>query len=370
MNNPPENPVAEDGPPYRLTGMTRPELEMLVAQWDERPFRARQIWSWLYVKLAAEVAGMTDLSKPFRQQLAGWCQPMRPTVVDHHLSRDGTEKWLLAFGDGARVETVFIPEPDRGTLCVSSQVGCSLSCPFCHTGTQRLSRNLLAAEIVEQVTFARADLNTRSKRVTNVVLMGMGEPLYNYDAVAQAVRILLDGNGLAIGTRKITLSTAGVASNLVRVGRELGVNLAVSLHSVRDEVRNRLVPLNRKYNLAALRRAALSYPLKGGRRITWEYVLLDGINDRPEDARELVTWLRGVPSKVNLIPFNPWPGTPFSPSPRPVIERFQEIVGNAGLVTVIRESRGTDIAAACGQLKGERNQPAIAGEKPTGARDP
>ena len=340
--------------PIRLTGLTRTELEALMARWGERPFRARQLWSWLHVKLAADVAAMSDLSRPFRARLEAGTWPLRPRVVAERRSADGTRKWLLAFHDGAQVETVFIPEVDRGTLCVSSQVGCSLACPFCHTGTQPLTRNLEAAEIVEQVTFARALLAAEGIRLTNVVLMGMGEPLYNYDNVVRALRIILDGNGLAIGTRKITLSTAGVAPRLPQVGHDLGVNLAISLHSVRDAVRDRLVPLNKKYNLDALRRAVRDYPLKGGRRITWEYVLLQGVNDADDDARALVNWLGGIPSKVNLLPYNPWPGSPFTPSSAERILRFQEIVGGSGLVTVVRDSRGADIEAACGQLKGIR----------------
>lgn len=335
----------------RLTGLTREELTALVAEWGERPFRAKQLWSWLYVKLARDVEAMTDLKKEFRHRLADFCPTLAPRARAHQCSQDGTEKWLLEFSDGAQVETVFIPEQDRGTLCVSSQVGCSLACPFCHTGTQALRRNLETFEIVEQVTFARAELALRGQRVTNVVFMGMGEPLYNYEAVLKAVLILLDGTGLAIGTRKITLSTAGVASKLARVGWDMGINLAISLHSVRDTVRNQLVPLNLKYNLKALRQAIHTYPLKGGRRITWEYLLLDGINDSVQDAQELVDFLHGIPSKVNLIPFNPWLGAPFKPSPLETMRRFQEVVGCAGLVAVMRDSRGGDIAAACGQLR-------------------
>jgi 23S rRNA (adenine2503-C2)-methyltransferase len=339
----------------RLTSMSRDELDALLLQWGERPFRAKQLWSWLYVKLAAEVSEMTDLSKLFRAKLEAVCEPLRPSVESRQLSSDGTEKWLLSFNDSQQIETVYIPEEDRGTLCVSSQVGCSLSCPFCHTGTQKLVRNLTTSEIVEQVTFARSEVQAKGQRLTNIVLMGMGEPLYNYAAVVKAVRIILDGSGLAIGTRKITLSTSGVVPQMVKVGYDLGINLAISLHSVRDEVRDRLVPLNKKYNLAALRQGAKDYPLKSNRSITWEYVMLDGINDSAEDAKELVRYLKGIPSKVNLIPFNPWPGTIYKPSSKQKIEEFQNIVGKTGLVTVIRERRGEDILAACGQLKGDRS---------------
>ena len=338
----------------RLTGLTQEELSnLVVSEWEERPYRAKQLWSWLYVKLADHVEGMTDLKKEFRSRLATFCPTLKPQVVTHQISQDGTEKWLLALSDGAQIECVFIPEAERGTLCVSSQVGCSLACTFCHTGTQKLLRNLEAFEIVEQVTFARRELASRGHRLTNVVFMGMGEPLYNYEALVKATRILLDGNGLAIGTRKITLSTAGVVPRLLQVGWALGINLAISLHSVRDAVRNQLIPINQKYNLDALRKAILAYPLKGNRRITWEYVLLNGINDSPQDARELVEFLRGIPSKVNLIHFNPWLGAPYTPSPKETMLRFQEIVSQGGLVAVIRDSRGADIAAACGQLRAE-----------------
>ncbi|MBF0446856.1 MAG: 23S rRNA (adenine(2503)-C(2))-methyltransferase RlmN [Magnetococcales bacterium] len=338
----------------RLTGLSRAELEQMLLEWDERPFRVKQLWSWLYVKLASEVGEMTDLSKVFRARLEGICQSLRPTVLSRQLSRDGTEKWLLSFADGQQIETVFIPEEGRGTLCVSSQVGCSLSCPFCHTGTQPLSRNLTTSEIVEQVTFARSQVEARGERLTNVVLMGMGEPLYNYDAVVKAVHIIMDGAGLGIGTRKVTLSTSGVVPKMVQAGYDLGVNLAISLHSVRNEVRDVLVPINKKYNLAALRKGAREYPLKGNRTITWEYVLLDGVNDSERDAEDLVRYLKGIPSKVNLIPFNPWPGTAYRATPRERINLFQNVLCNSGLVTVVRERRGEDILAACGQLKGSR----------------
>ncbi|MBF0176087.1 MAG: 23S rRNA (adenine(2503)-C(2))-methyltransferase RlmN [Magnetococcales bacterium] len=338
--------------PVRLTGLSRAELSELVSGWGEKPYRVRQLWSWLYVRLASEWDAMTDLSKDFRSHLAASCGPLRPRPVEHQVARDGTEKWLLELADGQVIETVFIPEEGRGTLCISSQAGCTLNCPFCHTGAQGFARNLTTSEIVEQVLLCRQELATRDQRLTNIVLMGMGEPLYNYDAVAKALRILMDDSGVAIGTRKITLSTAGVAPRLHDVGHDLGVNLAISLHAVRDALRDELVPLNRKYDLAALRRALQDYPLKGSRRITWEYVLLADVNDSPEDAREMARYLRGIPSKINLIPFNPWQGSPYLPATPAAISRFQDILHAAGYVTVIRESRGADIAAACGQLKG------------------
>jgi 23S rRNA (adenine2503-C2)-methyltransferase len=335
-----------------LTGLTREALIAWMAEWGERPFRGHQIWSWLYVKLASGVQEMTDVSKVCRTRLEARVLPWRPEVAAHRISQDGTEKWLLRLADGQIIETVFIPEAERGTLCISCQVGCTLSCPFCHTGAQGFARNLSAAEIVEQVLLVRAALAPAGQRITNVVFMGMGEPLYNADAVIQAARILMDPHGLAIGTRKLTVSTAGVVPQLDRVGRELGVNLAISLHSASDAIRDQLVPLNRKYNLAALKAAVEAYPLKNRRRITWEYVLLDGVNDTDADARQLARYLRGIPSKINLIPFNPWPGSPFVPTPGERVVRFQEILCQGGYVTVIRDERGADINAACGQLKG------------------
>ncbi|OSM02097.1 23S rRNA (adenine(2503)-C(2))-methyltransferase RlmN [Magnetofaba australis] len=338
--------------PVSLHALTRQEMADLFVSWGEKPYRAKQVWSWLYVRLAESVEEMSDLSKTFRAQLEAVAEPLRPAVSEHRVSQDGTEKWLLALADGQQIETVYIPEEGRGTLCVSSQVGCTLSCPFCHTGAQGFARNLTTAEIVQQAVFARAELAKRDKKLTNIVLMGMGEPLYNYDNVTQACRIITDDAGLGIGTRKLTLSTAGLVPKMVQAGHDLGVNMAVSLHAVRDELRDELVPINRKYNLAALRQGALDYPLKSGRRITWEYVILDGVNDSDADAHLFAHFLRGIPSKINLIPFNPWPGVPYAPSPRARILAFQHILHEAGFVTVIRDSRGEDILAACGQLKG------------------
>jgi 23S rRNA (adenine2503-C2)-methyltransferase len=272
-------------------------------------------------------------------------------------SIDGTAKWLLRLGDGREVESVFIPEEDRGTLCVSSQVGCTLSCRFCHTGTQRLVRNLQAGEIVGQILLARDALGdwqgpTQERRLTNLVLMGMGEPLYNFDAVARAMRIAMDGEGLGLSRRRITLSTAGVVPMMRRCGAELGVNLAVSLHAVTDELRNEIVPLNKKYPLAELIQACRDYPgVNNARRITFEYVMLKGVNDSPADARELLRLIRGIPAKLNLIPFNPWPGSPYDCSTPEAIARFAEIVMAAGYPSPVRTPRGQDIMAACGQLK-------------------
>lgn len=337
----------------RLTDLSREELTELVAAWGEKPYRAHQLWSWLYVRLAPTPESMSDLPKPFRQRLMEQAKPWLPQVRDHRLSSDGTEKWLLALEDGQCVETVHIPDQERGTLCISTQAGCALNCAFCHTGQQGFARNLTTGEIVGQVVLARAAVEAAGRKLTNVVMMGMGEPLYNFAAVAKAAKILMDGNGLAFGTRKLTLSTAGVVPVLHEVARELACNLAISLHAVRDEVRDILVPLNRKFPLAALRQAALSYPLKANRRIFWEYVLLRGVNDTPADARNLIRFLHGIPSKVNLIPFNPWPGSAYEAPEEQTALDFQEILRQAGLVAILRESRGKDIAAACGQLKGE-----------------
>src|SRR5246500_4041518 len=329
----------------------------------QRRMRVRQLWNWLYVRGAQSFDEMTSVSKDLRATLAQHYTLARPDVVAEQVSVDGTRKWLLRLpGEhpGERpheVECVYIPEADRGTLCVSSQVGCTLSCTFCHTGTQRLVRNLTAAEIVAQVMVARDYLgewpSPRSDRqVTNIVLMGMGEPLFNYDNVAEALRIIMDPEGLAISRRKITLSTAGVVPAIRRCGAEIGVNLAVSLHAVRDDIRDRLVPLNRKYPIAELLDACRSYPgASNARRITFEYVMLKGVNDSPADARALVRLLAGIPAKVNLIPFNPWPGASYECSADAAVEAFSDIVFAAGYSAPVRTPRGRDILAACGQLK-------------------
>jgi 23S rRNA (adenine2503-C2)-methyltransferase len=283
----------------------------------------------------------------------------RPAVSRALASLDGTQKWLLRFSDGQEVESVHIPEEDRGTLCVSSQVGCTLTCKFCHTGTQRLVRNLEAAEIVGQVMIARDALGewpspAEDRQITNIVMMGMGEPLYNFDNVAKALKIVMDHEGLSISRRKITLSTAGVVPMIRRCGAELGVNLAISLHAVSDELRDVLVPLNKKYPIAELLDACRTYPgSSNARRITFEYVMLKGVNDTPAEARELVRLLAGIPAKVNLIPFNPWPGAPFECSSDAAIAAFADIVNAAGYSSPVRTPRGRDILAACGQLKSE-----------------
>ena len=347
-------------PPRRnLVGLGRAELADEMAALGAEPFRARQLWHWIYHRGVTDFAAMTSLAKPFRERLAERYELRRPQIATALASRDGTRKWLLRFDDGQEVETVHIPESDRGTLCVSSQVGCTLTCTFCHTGTQRLVRNLSAAEIVAQVMVARDALGEwpspkDDRMLTNIVLMGMGEPLYNYENVAAALKTVLDPEGLAISRRKITLSTSGVVPMIARCGAELGVNLAISLHAVTDELRNKLVPLNKKYPIGELLDACRNYPgSSNARRITFEYVMLKGINDSPAEARELVRLLKGIPAKVNLIPFNPWPGAPYECSDDAAIAAFSDIVFNAGYSAPVRTPRGRDILAACGQLKSE-----------------
>ena len=325
----------------------------------EAAMRARQLGNWIYVHGARDFERMTNLARPFRSFMAERFDLARPEIVTEQISNDGTRKWLLRTGPGIEFETVFIPEPGRGTLCVSSQVGCTLNCRFCHTGTQKLVRNLTAAEIVGQVMIARDSLDDwpstgEQRRLTNVVMMGMGEPLYNFDNVKAALAIVADGDGLAISKRRITLSTAGVVPMIARAGAEIGSALAISLHAVRDELRDVLVPLNRKYPIAELMAAARAYPgLSNARRITFEYAMLRDVNDSPADARALVRLLSGIPSKINLIPFNPWPGAPYECSSWERIEKFAEIVNRAGYASPVRTPRGRDIMAACGQLRSE-----------------
>ena len=321
--------------------------------------RTRQLWNWIYVHGAREFGAMTNLAKDFRAEMAARFVLERPQVVTEQISNDGTRKWLLRTDPGIEFETVFIPEPGRGTLCISSQVGCTLNCRFCHTGTQKLVRNLTPEEIIGQVMIAREALGDwpstkENRRVTNVVLMGMGEPLYNFDNVKQAMALVSDGDGLAFSKRRVTLSTAGVVPMIARAGHEIGCSLAISLHSARDEIRDVIVPINKKYPLKELLEACRSYPgVSNARRITFEYVMLKGVNDSLADARELVRAIRGIPAKINLIPFNPWPGAPYECSDWEQIEKFAEIVNRAGYASPVRTPRGRDIMAACGQLKSE-----------------
>jgi len=340
-----------------LVGQTREELAATVADLGEKTFRAKQLWHWIYYRGETDFAKMTTLAKSFRETLAASCEIRRPEVVTAQLSTDGTRKWLLRGKDGNEFESVYIPEEDRGALCVSSQVGCTLTCAFCHTGTQKLVRNLAAAEIVGQLmvardTYAEWPSPPEGRMLTNIVMMGMGEPLYNYDAVAKALTIAMDGEGLAMSRRRITLSTSGVVPMIERVGEELGVGLAISLHATNNELRDVLVPINKKYPIAELLAACRAYPgSSNARRITFEYVMLKGINDSPADARALVKLLAGIHAKVNLIPFNKWPGSDYECSEPDVIEKFADILNNAGYSSPVRTPRGRDIMAACGQLK-------------------
>jgi 23S rRNA (adenine2503-C2)-methyltransferase len=375
ISNLPERYIQNDRRPT-LVGLSREELAEMMARIGvaekQRKMRARQLWHWIYNKGFTSFDLMTDISKEVRAKLEESFCVDRPEIVSEQKSSDGTMKWLLRLAPDERgqrheIETVYIPEEDRGTLCISSQVGCTLTCSFCHTGTQALVRNLTAGEIVGQIMLARDrikdwpdDLAANPKPplsgryITNVVLMGMGEPLYNFDNVKQAMQIASDGEGMSLSKRRITLSTAGVVPEIVRAGVEIGTSLAISLHGTTDEIRNKLVPLNKKYPIAELLKACASYPLaSNARRITFEYVMLKGINDTKEDARRLVRLLAGLPAKVNLIPFNPWPGSPYECSEWDVIEVFAEILNNAGYASPVRTPRGRDIMAACGQLKSD-----------------
>lgn len=342
-----------------IVGLTLQELKDNLAQHGFETFRASQIWGWVYKKGATDFSQMKNISKPQQQKLAEIFTLARPQLAKNLTSFDNTRKWLLEFEDKNRVETVFIPEENRGALCVSSQVGCTLSCTFCHTGTMKLVRNLSAKEIIEQVLIARDELQEWDKRregclFTNIVMMGMGEPLYNYDQVAKALKIIMDSHGIAISKRKITLSTSGVVPAIRKCGEELGVNLAISLHAVRDELRDEIVPLNKKYPIAELLQACRDYPAaNNARRITFEYVMLKDVNDSDADARELCRLLKGIPAKVNLIPWNPWPGAPYETSSRNRIMAFSRIVNDAGFSSPVRATRGQDIGAACGQLKSD-----------------
>lgn len=358
-----------------LVGMTRAELAEAVIAAGVEPrqakMRVQQLWHWIYLRGVDSFDGMTNISKDLRVRLAEYYSIQRPEVVSEQISVDGTRKWLVRFpprgaGRPVEIETVYIPEEGRGTLCISSQVGCTLTCSFCHTGTQKLVRNLTAEEIVSQILVARERLGDFPERstpqgaivpregrfVSNIVMMGMGEPLYNFDHVKAALEIATDGDGLALSKRRVTLSTSGVVPNIARAGAEMGVMLAVSLHATRDDLRDELVPLNRKYPIAELLDACRAYPaLSNARRITFEYVMLKGVNDRPADARELVRLLKGIPAKINLIPFNPWPGSKYQCSDWDTIETFADVVNRAGYASPIRTPRGRDILAACGQLK-------------------
>jgi 23S rRNA (adenine2503-C2)-methyltransferase len=363
-----------------LAGLTRAELieALRVLELPERELRMRaaQLWHWIYFRGASDFGSMLNISKAMRERLDAAFSLDLPEIVEEQVSTDGTRKWLLRLAQTsvtdrpAEVECVYIPESDRGTLCVSSQVGCTLNCSFCHTGTQKLVRNLTAQEIVGQLMVARRRLGDFPglerptdglvpsgegvRAVSNIVFMGMGEPLYNLENVEAAIDIMADGDGLSVSKRRITVSTSGVVPQIGRLGAECGPMLAISLHAVRDELRDELVPLNKKYPLKELLQACRDYPgASNARRITFEYVMLKGVNDSAKEARELVRLLKGVPAKINLIPFNPWPGAPYECSDWETIERFSDIVFNAGYASPVRTPRGRDILAACGQLKSE-----------------
>jgi 23S rRNA (adenine2503-C2)-methyltransferase len=369
-----------------LVGMTRGQLgaALQAIEVPEREIRMRvgQLWQWIYFQGVTDFDRMSNVSKALRTKLSAAYTLERPEVVTEQVSSDGTRKWLIrmppAPGDrlvggrtvGAEIECVYIPESDRGTLCVSSQVGCTLNCSFCHTGTQKLVRNLSSQEIVQQLVVARDRLGDFPgltpptnglipsgegvRAVSNIVFMGMGEPLYNLDNVTDALGVLSDGEGLSLSKRRITVSTSGVVPDIPELGSRTGAMLAISLHAVRDDLRDKLVPLNKKYPISELLQACRSYPgLSNARRITFEYVMLKGVNDTPGDARELVRLLKGIPAKINLIPFNPWPGSQYECSDWDTIEKFSDIVFNAGYASPVRTPRGRDILAACGQLKSE-----------------
>jgi 23S rRNA (adenine2503-C2)-methyltransferase len=337
----------------------RAALEAAGMENKQARLRAKQLWHWIYNRGATDFCAMTDIAKTMHPWLAEHFVIGRPEVVEAQVSTDGTRKWLLRSDDGQDYEMVFIPDADRGTLCVSSQVGCTLNCRFCHTGTMRLVRNLTAGEIVSQVMLARDALGEwpsqpEGRLLTNIVMMGMGEPLYNFENVRDALKLVMDGDGLALSKRRITLSTSGVVPMMARAGAEIGVNLAVSLHAVTKEIRDEIVPINRKYGIEELLDACANYPgANNARRITFEYVMLKGKNDSDEDARELVRLLKKykLPAKVNLIPFNPWPGAPYDTSEPERVARFSDIIFKAGISAPIRQPRGRDIMAACGQLK-------------------
>ncbi len=344
-----------------LVGLSRAELAAEMAEIGEAPFRTKQLWHWIYNRGETDFSRMSTIAKPLQAKLAEQFIVGRPEAAVVQTSEDATKKFLFRFRDGQEAETVYIPDrqEDRGAVCISSQVGCTLSCRFCHTGTQALVRNLGAAEIVGQFMAARdsygewpSPRGETPRLLSTIVLMGMGEPLYNYENVARAMTIVMDGEGIALSRRRITLSTSGVVPMMDRAGAELGVNLAVSLHAVRDELRDEIVPLNRKYPIAEVIAACRRYPAaSNARRITFEYVMLKGINDSPADAHELIRLIAGIPAKVNLIPFNPWPGSPYETSTAAAIDRFANIVMDAGFSSPVRTPRGRDILAACGQLR-------------------
>ena len=344
-----------------LVGLTKKEVKDSLRKLDipdqQLNMRVNQIWGWVYNKGINSIDEMTTLSIDLREELKKYHNLERPQISDEQISKDGTKKWLLKFNDGSEVETVFIPDDERGTLCVSSQVGCTLNCTFCHTGTQRLVRNLTSQEIVSQIIIAKDSLSEwrqEPRQITNIVMMGMGEPLYNFESVRDGILTMSDDAGLSISKRKITLSTSGIVPKIKMAGDEIGSMLAISLHATNNDLRNEIVPINKKYPIEELLEACRNYPgLSNSKRITFEYVMLKGVNDSEAEARDLVKLISGIPAKINLIPFNSWPGSSYECSDWEQIEKFGDIINRGGYASPIRTPRGEDISAACGQLKSD-----------------
>ena len=350
-----------DNKEVSLVGLTREEIKDSLIKFDipdqQINMRVNQVWGWIYNKGVSSIDEMTTLSLGLREELKKHHNLNRPIISDEQTSEDGTKKWLLKFNDGSEIETVFIPDDERGTLCVSSQVGCTLNCTFCHTGTQRLVRNLSSQEIISQVVVAKDSLEEwceEPRKITNIVMMGMGEPLYNFEGVRDGILTMSDDAGLSISKRKITLSTSGIVPKIKMAGDEIGSMLAISLHATNNDLRNEIVPINKKYPIEELLEACRNYPgLSNSKRITFEYVMLKGVNDSEAEARDLVNLISGIPAKINLIPFNSWPGSSYECSDWDQIEKFGDIVNRGGYASPIRMPRGEDISAACGQLKSD-----------------
>ena len=350
-----------DNKEVSLVGLTREEIKDSLIKFDipdqQINMRVNQVWGWIYNKGVSSIDEMTTLSLGLREELKKHHNLNRPVMSDEQTSEDGTKKWLLKFNDGSEIETVFIPDDERGTLCVSSQVGCTLNCTFCHTGTQRLVRNLSSQEIISQVVVAKDSLEEwceEPRKITNIVMMGMGEPLYNFEGVRDGILTMSDDAGLSISKRKITLSTSGIVPKIKMAGDEIGSMLAISLHATNNDLRNEIVPINKKYPIEELLEACRNYPgLSNSKRITFEYVMLKGVNDSEAEARDLVKLISGIPAKINLIPFNSWPGSSYECSDWDQIEKFGDIVNRGGYASPIRMPRGEDISAACGQLKSD-----------------
>lgn len=346
-----------------LVGLNLEELTAHLAEIGEPKFRAKQIYQWVYVHGATDFEQMTNLSKDLRVRLAEKFSLTRPKIVTEQISKDKTHKWLLEFADGQRIETVYIPEADRGSVCISTQVGCAVGCTFCHTGSQKITRNLTAGEIVSQFMVARdvykewPSTSQENRMISNIVVMGMGEPLHNVDNVIAALKLLTDGDGIAISKRKVTLSTSGIVPNMLRIAKETGVKLAVSLHAPNNEKRSQIMPINKRYSIEEILQACQEYQkIVTSRFITFEYLMLDGINDSLDDARQLIDLMKKfkIGAKFNLIPFNPWPGCPYKPSSNNRVHAFAKELEKAGFAAPIRVARGQDILAACGQLKSKK----------------